>query len=507
MKQILFDFLEGIRTNLVYDPASPLIFSTSLFLFLFLGVAMVYAALDKKVTARLLFVTLFSYYFYYKSSGFYFFLLAVVTVSDFLLALAVDWSFNRSVRYAENGRKPWSARFFMFLSLLIDLGLLAYFKYAHFFSDIWASLSGTNWITWDIFLPVGISFFTFQSMSYTIDVYRRELKPLHNLLDYAFYVSFFPQLVAGPIVRARDFIPQIRKPLYVDSVMFGQGVFLIFSGLFKKAIISDYISVNFVERIFDNPSLYSGVENLFGVYGYALQIYCDFSGYSDMAIGLALLLGFHFPQNFNSPYKSWSVTEFWHRWHISLSTWLRDYLYISMGGNRKGKVRMYFNLFMTMLLGGLWHGASWNFVMWGGLHGVALALHKGFRSLTGRKKGEESHGWKKVAAVILTFHFVCFCWIFFRNQSFENSLVMIGRIFTDFHPELFVQMITGYKGVFILMLAGYLLHFCPDRWQQWAERGVVRLPLIGQALLLVALIYCVVQVKSSDIQPFIYFQF
>lgn len=507
MKQILFDFLDGLRANLLYDPVSPMIFSTSLFLFLFLGVALVYTALDKKVTARLLFITLFSYYFYYKSSGFYFFLLAVVTVSDFLLALAVDWSFNRSTRYAETGRKPWSARFFMFLSLLIDLGLLAYFKYAHFFSDIWASLSGKNWITWDIFLPVGISFFTFQSMSYTIDVYRRELKPLHNLLDYAFYVSFFPQLVAGPIVRARDFIPQIRKPLAVDSVMFGQGVFLIFAGLFKKAIISDYISVNFVERIFDNPSLYSGVENLFGVYGYALQIYCDFSGYSDMAIGLALLLGFHFPQNFNSPYKAWSVTEFWHRWHISLSTWLRDYLYISMGGNRKGKIRTYFNLFMTMLLGGLWHGASWNFVMWGGLHGVALALHKGFRSLLGRKKGEESHGWKKAMAVFLTFHFVCFCWIFFRNQSFENSWVMIGRIFTAFHPEVFVQMIQGYKGVFILMLLGYLLHFCPDRWQQWAERGMIRLPLIGQALLLVALIYCVIQIKSSDIQPFIYFQF
>ena len=268
MKQIFFDFLDGLRSNLLYDPASPMIFSTSLFLFLFLGVALVYTALDKKVTARLVFVTLFSYYFYYKSSGFYFFLLAVVTVSDFLLALAVDRSFNRSARFAETGRKPWSARFFMLLSLLIDLGLLAYFKYAHFFSDICASLSGKNWITWDIFLPVGISFFTFQSMSYTIDVYRRELKPLHNLLDYAFYVSFFPQLVAGPIVRARDFIPQIRKPLYVDSVMFGQGVFLIFSGLFKKAIISDYISVNFVERIFDNPSLYSGVENLFGVHGY-----------------------------------------------------------------------------------------------------------------------------------------------------------------------------------------------------------------------------------------------
>lgn len=227
-------------------------------------------------------------------------------------------------------------------------------------------------------------------MSYTIDVYRRQITPLGSLLDYAFYVSFFPQLVAGPIVRARDFIPQIRRPLFVSREMFGRGIFLIVSGLFKKAVISDYISVNFVERIFDNPTLYSGVENLMGVYGYALQIYCDFSGYSDMAIGIALLLGFHFNINFDSPYKSASITEFWRRWHISLSSWLRDYLYISLGGNRKGKIRQYANLIITMFLGGLWHGASWNFVLWGMMHGVALAAHKCWMTLTGRKRGRRA---------------------------------------------------------------------------------------------------------------------
>lgn len=236
----------------------------------------------------------------------------------------------------------------------------------------------------------GHLFFTFQSLSYTIDVYRRQITPLTSLLDYAFYVSFFPQLVAGPIVRARDFIPQIRRPLFVSNEMFGRGIFLIVSGLFKKAVISDYISVNFVERIFDNPTLYSGVENLIGVYGYALQIYCDFSGYSDMAIGIALLLGFHFNINFDSPYKSASITEFWRRWHISLSSWLRDYLYISLGGNRKGKIRQYANLIITMFLGGLWHGASWNFVLWGMMHGVALAAHKFWMTLTGRKRGRRA---------------------------------------------------------------------------------------------------------------------
>ena len=481
---------------LTYDPQQPMIFSSGLFLWLFLGFSLIYLLLQRKTTARLLFVSLFSYYFYYKSSGFYFFLLGIVTVSDFLLA-----------RWMYRTETSWKRKLIVCCSLCINLGLLCYFKYTNFFYEMLAPLWHGTYHPLDIFLPVGISFFTFQSLSYTIDVYRKDLKPLSNLLDYVFYVSFFPQLVAGPIVRARDFIPQIRQLLYVSPEMFGQGVFFIVSGLFKKAVISDYISVNFVERIFDNPGLYSGLENLFGVYGYALQIYCDFSGYSDMAIGIALLLGFRFPINFNSPYKADSVTDFWHRWHISLSTWLRDYLYISLGGNRKGKIRTYLNLFLTMLLGGLWHGASWNFIVWGGLHGVALAVHKYVRSLLGRAKNYRSTGWKRFFAVVLTFHFVCFCWIFFRNTTFEGSATMIRQIFTAFHPELAGQLFTGYWKVFLLMGVGYLLHACPDRWQEACSRGMIRLPLVGQALVLILLVYLVMQVKSSDIQPFIYFQF
>ena len=481
---------------LTYNPKQPLIFSSGLFLFLFLGFSLIYVLLQKRTTARLLFVSLFSYYFYYKSSGFYFFLLGIVTVSDFFLAHIMH---KTEVR--------WKRKLLVIVSLCINLGLLCYFKYTNFFYEMLAPLWGGNFEPLDIFLPVGISFFTFQSLSYTIDVYRKDLQPLTNLLDYIFYVSFFPQLVAGPIVRARDFIPQIRQPLLVTNEMFGQGVFFIVSGLFKKAVISDYISVNFVERIFANPGLYSGVENLFGVYGYALQIYCDFSGYSDMAIGLALLLGFRFPINFNSPYKSDSVTDFWHRWHISLSTWLRDYLYISLGGNRKGKIRTYLNLSATMLLGGLWHGASWNFIVWGGLHGAALAVHKFYRSVLHRPKHYRSTGIKKALAVFITFHFVCLCWIFFRNTTFEGSTAMIRQIVTAFHPEVFTQLLEGYWKVFVLMGIGYLLHWCPDKWQEACSRGMVRLPLVGQALIMIALIYFVIQVKSSDIQPFIYFQF
>ena len=485
-----------LRDVFLYDPHSPMIFSSGIFLWLFAAFIVVYLLLQRRTTARLMFVTLFSYYFYYKSSGTYFFLLAVVTVSDFLLALLMEHTVTR-----------WKRKLWVVVSLCVNLGLLCYFKYTNFLLECWASLTGGSFSMLDIFLPVGISFFTFQSLSYTIDVYRREIKPLTNLLDYAFYVSFFPQLVAGPIVRARDFIPQIRRPLFVSDEMFGRGIFLIVSGLFKKAVISDYISVNFVERIFDNPTLYSGVENLMGVYGYALQIYCDFSGYSDMAIGIALLLGFHFNINFDSPYKSASVTEFWRRWHISLSSWLRDYLYISLGGNRKGKVRQYVNLIITMFLGGLWHGASWNFVLWGVLHGVALAVHKFWMSLTGRKKGEQSHGIRRFFGVVVTFHFVCFCWIFFRNADFATSVDMLRQIFTVFRPQLLPQLLAGYWEVFALMGLGYVLHFLPDSWERAYTETVIRLPLLGKAVLMIALIYLVIQMKSSDIQPFIYFQF
>lgn len=479
-----------------YDPQAPMIFNSGIFLWLFAGFILVYLLLQKKTTARLLFVTLFSYYFYYKSSGMYFFLLAVVTVSDFFIA-----------RLMAHTVVHWRRKVLVALSLTINLGLLAYFKYTNFLGEVVASLMGGTFTALDIFLPVGISFFTFQSLSYTIDVYRGQIRPLANLLDYAFYVSFFPQLVAGPIVRARDFIPQIRRPLFVSQEMFGRGVFLIVGGLLKKAVISDYISVNFVERVFANPTLYSGVENLMGIYGYALQIYCDFSGYSDMAIGLALLLGFRFPANFDSPYKSASVTEFWRRWHISLSSWLKDYLYISLGGNRKGRVRQYVNLIITMFLGGLWHGASWNFVLWGMLHGVALTLHKAWMFFVGRPKKWRPSGIRRFLGVVVTFHFVCLCWVFFRQADFSSAMAMLGQVFTTFRPQVLPQLLEGYPEVFGLMVLGYILHFLPSAWEGVACRAVTRLPLVGKALLVVASIWLVIQVKGADVQPFIYFQF
>ena len=541
--------------QLLYQPDSPMIFSSGIFLFLFLVFTLIYNLLGKADTLRILFVTLFSYYFYYKSSGLFFWLLALVTISDYFIAKAIGELGMRNeeplARRSQLGIDtpstaehsiphssfliPHFKKTLVALSLVLDLGLLVFFKYTNFLGETICTLL-TNWgiqipsaisgsyllgVTWqprDIFLPVGISFFTFQSLSYTIDVYRGNIKPLNRLLDYAFYVSFFPQLVAGPIVRARDFIPQIRRPLFVSDQMLGTGIFLIIAGLFKKAVISDYISINFVERIFDQPDLYSGLENLLAVYGYTLQIYCDFSGYSDMAIGIALLLGFQFPKNFDSPYKSASITEFWRRWHISLSSWLKDYLYISLGGNRHGKIRQYFNLLMTMLLGGLWHGASLNFILWGGIHGVLLCLDKMWHSvckvlspltyLPNKHNPNPTKNWFVVlVGGIITFHLVAACWVLFRASSFGIAEQVFHQIFYKFEPQIFLQWCTSYKAVALLMLVGYVLHFMPEFLSVKAKDFVTRCPLVVKALLIVILVWIVIQIKSSDVQPFIYFQF
>lgn len=490
----------AIGELLKYDPASPMIFSSGIFLFLFAAFSFFYGFMRRTPMLRMVYVSLFSVYFYYKTGGMYFMLLILVSVTDFIIARLLV---RTDVRLYRRG--------LVALSVLINLGMLAYFKYTNLFIGMFNDIMGRNILDFqNIFLPVGISFFVFQSLSYTIDVYRRQLQPLTCWLDYFFYLSFFPQLVAGPIVRARDFIPQMRQnPLVVTHEMFGKGVFLIMVGLVKKAIISDYISVNFVDRVFDNPMLYSGFENLMGVYGYALQIYCDFSGYSDMAIGIALLLGFRFPKNFDSPYKSATITEFWRRWHISLSTWLKDYLYISLGGNRRGRLRTYLNLIITMLLGGLWHGAALRFVLWGGFHGVLLALHKLMMGVFPRMKAVGTgmkRGWR-IAGIVVTFHLVCLGWIFFRARDVSTGLEIIEQVFTNLDWSLVPSIITGYWEIFVIMLAGYVAHFMPQRVQDRACAAVTRNPIVVNALLMALIIWAVMQVKSADIQPFIYFQF
>lgn len=485
--------LATIENWFTYNPKQPLLFNSALFLGLFLIFYVIYILSRKTHYFRITYVVLFSLFFYYKSSGVYFWILIFSSV--------VDYSLSRLI-YVET--QQFYRKFYLILSLVINLGMLGYFKYTNFFIDNYNSLFDGTMKFEDIVLPVGISFYTFQTLSYTIDVYRRELEPTKSFMDFLFFVSFFPQLVAGPIVRASDFIPQIYEKLKLTKEDFNRALFLIIGGLIKKAVISDYISSNFVDRVFDAPNSYTAFENLMASYGYAIQIYCDFSGYSDIAIGLALLMGFWLPDNFRTPYQSASITEFWRRWHISLSSWLRDYLYISLGGNRKGKIRTYFNLFMTMLLGGLWHGASWKFVVWGVLHGLALVVEKFFGQFIKLPKNV----FVRTIQVVLTFHFVVFCWLFFRAKDFATAFQIAENVTKlTFNLEQWQTIILGYKNVFLLIAIGVVWHFIPVKTLAGMQKTFSSLPLIAKAVLLGLIYWVVYATASADTQPFIYFQF
>jgi D-alanyl-lipoteichoic acid acyltransferase DltB (MBOAT superfamily) len=485
---------------LSYDPLKPLLFNSSAFLYLFLAFYLLYILILDTRRARSFYVIAFSLFFYYKCSGWFFILL--------IFSSFIDYYISELIYKSNDDRRR---KLLLILSCIINLGLLGYFKYTGFLADNFNALFAGDLSFGNIFLPIGISFYTFQTMSYTIDIYRREIEPAKNVWDFMFFVSFFPQLVAGPIVRAADFIPQMYEKIQLSSKQLSYALFLIIGGLIKKAVISDYISVNFVDRVFDFPDNYNGFENLLAVYGYTLQIYCDFSGYSDIAIGLALLMGFTLPPNFRTPYQSTSVTEFWRRWHISLSGWLRDYLYISLGGNRKGKLRTYFNLFMTMLLGGLWHGASWKFVLWGAMHGTVLAVEKAFKiptlsRLPAGKAGK--HTYLTIPAGLLTFHFVAFCWIFFRASDFDNAINVIQNIsMMEWSFSQFWEVLKGYQNISILLLLGFLWHFVPQHIQEKQQEFFHRIPVIGKVVVFAAVIWLISATATSGVQPFIYFQF
>lgn len=481
---------------LSYEPGHPLMFNSGLFLFLFTGFLVVYRLLSRHTTGRMLFVILFSLYFYYKSSGVYVLCLLGVSVSDYLIG-----------RMLGRTTVAWRRKLCVAASVVINMGMLCYFKYTSLIVDTLNRFLHEPITLWDIALPIGISFFTFRSVSYIVDVYRGKIAPVERLIDYVFFLSFFPPLVAGPIVRATELVPQIRRRPEVTDSMFAGGLFLLMTGVFKKVVLSDYISSNFVDRIFDAPSLYTGFENLMGMYGYTLQIYCDFSGYSDMAIDIALLLGFRFPANFDSPYQSASITEFWRRWHITLSFWLRDYLYIPLGGNRVPLWRNYFNLFITMVIGGLWHGASWLFVLWGAWHGLLLVFHKLFMRLQGNRKDKPANKVAHVLGVLLTFHLVAIGWVFFRADSLTVVGEMASQIATQFHPEVFMQFVEGYPTVTLAIVVGYLLHYTPHRWSEGVCKVLERIPFVCKAIVFAVFIFLVLQVRSSELVPFIYLQF
>lgn len=603
-----------------FDPNSPLLF-TQFYFWAFLAVVfMIFTLIGNKRLLRNAFLFLVSVFFYFKTSGLSLLILLFVTVSDFLIAKRISKSKK------EGARKAW-----LILSLVIDLSILCYFKYAYFFADFIHSITGLEIKVVNIFsqigniiagkelfsvdsivLPVGISFFTFQVISYTVDVYRKEIEPVRNILDFGFYVSFFPQLVAGPIVKASDFIPQLYKNFHLGRRQFGIAVFWILNGLAKKIILSDYIAVNFVDRVFENPLLFTGFENFAALFGYSLQVYADFSGYTDIAIGVAMLMGFYLPQNFDSPYKAANPQDFWRRWHMSLSRWLKGYLYIPLGGNREASFGTYFwivlfaiiaailssswavslifvgiallmivishfskdskksiianlNRFITMLLGGLWHGASWNFIIWGGLNGIGMIAFQ-FWKKTGWHlkmvyitiitaalcavrhfyplpiwnlltvwmlvifagtvvryvyhlcKGQKGQKLGYVWGVIQTFVFITFTRLFFRSgsnldpetanlEAWNTAKNMVNQIGSKWNTAVIPDIIANYWEVFILIILGMIIHWLPSRWKRWYRINFALLPIPVMLLVVVAAVFVIYQFITADMQAFIYFQF
>jgi D-alanyl-lipoteichoic acid acyltransferase DltB (MBOAT superfamily) len=603
-----------------FNPDSPLLFTQFYFWAFFAVVYAFFALIGDRRLLRNAFLFFVSLFFYYKTSGLSVLILVFVTCSDFFIA-------RRIAASSRPGRK----RAWLVLSVCIDLLLLCYFKYAYFFADFVHSLTGLELKVVNVFgmlgnmlsgaelfrvdrivLPVGISFFTFQVISYTVDVYRGHVKPVTNILDFGFYVSFFPQLVAGPIVRASEFIPQLYKPFRLGRRQFGIAVFWILNGLAKKLILSDYIAVNFVDRVFENPLLFTGFENLCALFGYSLQVYADFSGYTDIAIGVAMLMGFYLPQNFNSPYKASNPQDFWRRWHMSLSRWLRNYLYIPLGGNRNASFGTWFwialfaliaailsgswavsgifvglaavlgivayfhpdrrkkiianiNRFITMLLGGLWHGASWNFIIWGGLNGIGLVVYQFWKDMrwgwrfalvsagtillgvlhwtvgepvwnllfvwsaciwTGTLVrfiyhlcgGKGFVGLGYIWGVLQTFTFITFTRLFFRSGSnldpatanevaWQTARRMVHQIGSGWDWALVPQICAQYWRVFALVILGMVIHWLPVRWKRWYRINFALLPLPVMALAVVAVVFLVYQFITADLQAFIYFQF
>jgi len=495
----LSNFIQNPAAYFVYDKEHPLLFSSGTFLSMFLTFFVIYTFVYKQKLARTVYVLLFSLFFYYKAGGLFVFLLLSVTIFNYFLSMLISFSNLKIIR-----------KILLILAVCSNLAILGYFKYCGFFIGNINYFTGNDFTIPDVILPIGISFYIFQAISYCVDVYKKEIESEKSFLNFAFYLCFFPQLVAGPIVRAKEFLPQLKNVPKISNLEIGNAVFLILLGLVKKTVISDFISLNLVDRIFSSPNSHTSFENLIAVYGYSLQIYCDFSGYSDMAIGLAALLGYKLPINFDSPFKSKSVTEFWRRWHISLSSWLRDYVYIPLGGNRNGKIMTYVNLFLVMLIGGLWHGANWKFVIWGAIHGTALAVERFFCDTFGisRKKEDVKFNVLSPVFIFITFHFVAFSFIFFRAADFNTALVIIRNISElSFDAQQFLDVAESYKYCMLLLVFGFFIHFIPNDVVENIKLKFSFSPLLVKAAVVGIVFRISYLISTSDVQPFIYFQF
>ena len=469
---------------------------TSITFFVFFAVVLALLGIIRGAAGRIWLLLVASFIFYGNWNAWYVLLISAYGLWGWGLGLAMH-----------NARTPALKKFYLALSLILCLGTLAWFKYANFLGENIARLFGIEkWGTLDIALPVGISFFTFHTMSYLIDLYRGHIEPSRNPVKFFLFVTFFPQLVAGPILRASTFIPQLDRPVRITWPNFVSGSQLFIGGVIQKSLFADHLSI-FVDQVYRSPDIYSSGTLWLAAAAYSMQIFCDFAGYSLMAIGTARILGIELPDNFRMPYLAQSIAEFWRRWHISLSTWLRDYLYIPLGGNRHGPTRTQVNMLITMLLGGLWHGASWNFVMWGAMHGVALAIHRAWSGW------RESRGWTpersgpayRTASWALTLLFCCLAWIPFRSPSFDTTFLVLRGLFHSagtvnwYHTPTVVILAAAILWHLVVQFAPAIdrrLPFRPDELTGWPAMLV-----LGFAVLIIALL---VPLNTS---PFIYFQF
>ena len=610
-----------LKETFAFDPNSPLLFTQSYFWVFFLLVFAVFSLVQNKILLRNAFLFFVSVFFYYKTSGWFTLILLFAILFNYLDGFLI----HKSKR--DSGRMTW-----LIAGLLVNLLTLSYFKYAYFFADVIHNLFGIELDVVNVFaiagnkmagapvftidrilLPVGISFYLFQCISYLMDVFRRRITPVTNILNFGFYVTFFPQLVAGPIVRANEFIPQLYKKFFLSRRQFGIAVFWIINGLAKKIILSDYIAVNFIDRVFDNPTMYTGFENLVALFGYSLQVYADFSGYTDIAIGVAMLMGFYLPKNFDSPYKATNPGEFWKRWHISLSKWLQDYLYIPLGGNRTASFGTYaciitisligmilsgsvwvtvailslalivtlrsrrseekrkeltsnMNRMTTMLLGGIWHGASWNFMIWGGLNGLGMVVYRFWKdknvyartliigivavSMFAMTKLLPAPIWniffvwtgvifigtfirmiynvlggksemkmlERCWAVLQTFVFITWTRLFFRagsnldpaeaNETAWNTATnMVAQIGGKWNIDIIPDIIVSYKNIFLLIILGMIIHWLPTNFKRRYRLWFANMPLPVMALMVVMAVFIIYQFVTADLQKFIYFQF
>lgn len=552
--------MNRLREIFTFSEAFPLIFTQASFWIFFAIIYLVFALIYRKIKIRNFYLLIISLFFYYKTSGMFVGLLIFTTLSNFYLGAGIYRSNIKVIKLL-----------LVSLSVGINLFVLSYFKYAYFFTDSVNHLLGTQWqvshwlANWGnqlasanyftvdkIVLPIGISFFTFQALTYCVDIYRNKLKPIDSAADFGLFVTFFPQLVAGPIVRAGEFIPQINRATNISKQDFDSGLFLILKGMIKKMIFADYIAMHFMDKVFDAPAMFSGFTNVMAMIGYSLQIYGDFSGYTDIAIGLALLMGFKLPQNFNSPYKALNTSDFWRRWHISLSSFLKDYLYIPLGGNKRvsygsaiitillltgvliaigdvktgllatGSVLLIvflalvfpvfrkhlftnINIMLTMLIGGLWHGASWKFVIWGGLNGLGILVYKYWRRISLWEKYDNRFSvfWK----ILLTFTFITFTRIYFRGESMEQINAWFNQVANNMGWDTAWNVIVKYKTVFIVMFLGYLTHWLPVRTKVAIEHYFAESHIVTKVVLSVLTGIICYQAYSASFQPFIYFQF